>query len=201
MRPIARRSLAPAAQATLIFVFAFSLLTGCTSVTTDQPLSADPKPLDKEKFEGLWRLDNAAVAIRFAENGIGRVAAMKWKDDRFQLIQAEIIIAHGNNFNFLSFRAQHEGAWPDHYTFLQYKFTDDGDLILWPPNPDAFSVALETNALQGAITKEKHSTDIRVTSPTDVLLAFMDNPERLDLFNYREPVVLKKLAAAEQAEK
>ena len=90
--------------AILVAISVSLLVAGCTSVTTQYPLSADAKPLDKEKFEGTWLIDKNAFSIRFASNGVARIAGVEWKDDQFQLLQGEMIVTEGKENNFLSVR-------------------------------------------------------------------------------------------------
>lgn len=178
----------------IIAISVFLLVSGCSSVTTDRPLSADSKPLDKEKFEGTWLFGDDALTVRFASNGVGRLAGVEWKDDQFQLAQGEMIVTEGKKNNFLSVRFQEDGVWTNEYCFFQYSFTDQGDLLLWLPNPDVFEHAIKTNALSGVVRKEQFSTSVTVTNATGVLLDFINQPERLDLFKYKEPVVLRRIA-------
>lgn len=197
MMPMSIRSNAVSAACVISIA---ALLAGCSTVTTQNPLSAEHKPIDKDKFEGVWLLDKEAVSLRFTSNGTARIAGVEWKDDQFRLVQGEMIVTKGKKFNFLSVRFQEDGKWMDHYCFLQYDFTDQGDLLLWLPNDDVFEEAIKTNRLHGVVKKEMYSTDITITNALGILLEFIDNPENPSLFNYREPIVLRRIAGQEKAE-
>ena len=171
------------------------LFAGCSAVTTPYPLSTQSKPVDKERFEGTWQGGEGTVSVRFASNGVARLAGTEWNDDQFRLIQGEMIVAEGKKDNFISVRFEQNGAWTNRYFFLQYKFTDNGDLVLWGPNIDEFEAAIRSGMLQGVVTKKKNTTSISVTNAPGELLDFMNDPERRTLFNYREPMVLRKIAA------
>lgn len=176
------------------------LLSGCSSVTIPHPLSIHPKAVDKDKFEGTWLVDKSAVEVRFGSNGVARIARTEWKDDHFRLVQGEMIVTEGNKDNYISIRVEEDGVWTNRYFFLKYTFTDSEDLVLWLPNGDAFEAAIKTNALQGVITKKTYSTDISVTNAPASVVDFLNDPERGDLFEYREPMVLRRIAPPEKAE-
>ncbi len=177
-------------------VFAILLLfCGCSTVTMSQPLSEDPKPLDQERFEGTWIVNGGALTVRFAENGIAKFASVDWKDGEFQLVRGEMIVTHGLNRRFLSLRIEEDGQWMDSYLLLQYRFTDDGDLLVWEPSYEAFEEAINRGALQGAIRKQKYSENIAITSDPQVLLGFIDAREETGLFEYEEPNLFKRVGS------
>lgn len=178
-----------------------ALLAGCSAVTTPHPLSTQPKPVDKDRFEGTWQGGEGTVSVRFASNGVARLAGTEWNDEQFRLVQGEMIVAEGKKDNFISVRFEENGTWTNRYFFFQYKFTGNGDLVLWSPNIDEFEAAIKSNVLQGVVTTKmvmkKNTTSVSVTNSPGELLDFMNDPGRRNLFNYREPLVLRKIAAPE----
>lgn len=169
------------------------LFCGCSTVTMSRPLSEDPKPLDQRKFEGTWIVNGGALALRFAENGIAKFASVDWKDDEFHLVRGEMIVTHGLNRHFLSLRIEEDGQWMNSYLLLQYRFTEDGDLLVWEPVFEAFEEAINRGSLQGAISKQKYSKNIDITSDRKVILNFIDAREEKGLFKYQEPNVFKRV--------
>jgi hypothetical protein len=166
------------------------VVAGCSSVMTQYPLSAQPKPVDKDKFEGIWI--EGPIHVHFASNGVARIAAVEWGEDQFGLFQGEMIVTEGKKDNFISVRIEAESAWH----LRQYKFTVNDDLLVWEPNSDAFAVAIETNLLLGSVQKSSMGTpNVEVTDSPDEMLDFLNDPERRDLFNYRNPQVLRRIAA------
>lgn len=170
------------------------LSVGCSSVTTPYPLSDPPKPIDQDKFEGTWLIDDAVFHLKFARNGIAQVAGVEWENDQFQLIHFEMIVTKGETHNFLSVRIQEEGTWLDEYHLLSYTFSDHGDLVIWNPHVDGFKKLLEEKHLQGIVTDGKYSTDISITNAPVRLLEWLNDPEHLTLFNYTEPTILRKIS-------
>ena len=180
-----------------LFLIALLVASGCSSVTTLHPLSSNTEPIDQEKFEGVWLVDDGTIHVKFASNGVARIAGLEWKDGQFHVNQGEAIVTQGKQHNFLSVRyKESDGRWEGYY-FLSYKFTDQGDLILWPPVPEVFAKMVKRKELQGIVKKGKYTTSVSVTNAPGGLFDIINNPENLELFDYREPLVLKKIAAGD----
>lgn len=169
---------------------AVAVLCGCASVTTQQPLSLDPKPIDREKWEAAWLSDKNPFSVRFSSNGVARIAWFEWKDDQFVPAYGEMIIAEGEDDNYLSIRFAEDGAWSNEYLFAQYAFSEAGDLIVWAPVVDRFKEAIQSNRLEGTDSN-------MITSPPEKIIAFMDDPENGGLFDYKNPLILRRIVAFE----
>jgi len=141
--------------ATLLLLLAVFLICGCSTVTTKYPLTTDPNSYDREDFEGAWLIKDDIFFIRFADNGIARIAAVRWEDNRFHLGHGEMIVTKEDKSNYLSVRFREEQEWMNEYLILQYLFTDTGDLVLWIPNSDIFEKAIKDKKLKGAIKKKE----------------------------------------------
>jgi hypothetical protein len=177
----------------VIWVVLLSL--GCSSVTTVQPLPWKIEAGDQERFEGTWLVGDDSLQIRFADNGVARFAGLDWEDGQFQLEQGEMIICRGDHLGFLSVRTREDGEWMNHYYLVQFKFTDPGELVLWLPNVDAFADAIAQNRLEGTVDGDGSGTDVTITSGPDALLELIDVGDDRALFDYREPIILKKVVA------
>ena len=182
----------------LLPILVATLLCGCSTVTITQPLTKDPKPINQEEFEGVWILEDQSIHIKFGSDGIARIATLEWKDDRFELKRGEMIVTPGKAHNFLSVRFQEDGEWESRYHFLPYKFTDQGDLVLWPPKIGEFEKAVAKQQLKGSIKKGEHSTHVTITDAPDKVLEFINAPDKMNLFKYRDPLVLHKLPGKEE---
>ncbi len=182
----------------LFFIPLLLLLSGCSFVTTRQPLSSAPEPIDRDKFEGAWLSEEEVVFIRFAASGVARLAGLDWKDDQFQMVQGEMIITRGKKNNFLSVRFQEDGKWMDRYYLLQYKFTDQDELLLWFPNEDVFAKAVEEGKLEGEVKQDPHGDDIFITDAPEKILRFIENPGPLQFFKTGKPLILKKIKTAKE---
>jgi len=170
-----------------------ALLAGCSSVTVKQPLPRMADAAEQAAFEGEWVSEGQILYVRFDGKGIGHFAGVDWKDDRFRLDEGEITISKGAEKGFLSARIMENGKWLDGYYFAQYRFTDGGDLILWLPDVGAFADAVEKKKLDGIVEKGRQSRSVVVTSTPDKVLAFLNDPANSALFDYREPMIVKRL--------
>jgi len=179
----------------LLVVWVVLLSLSCSSVTTVQPLPWKVEPGDQERFEGTWLVGDDSLQIRFAGGDMARFAGLEWEDGQFQLEQGEMIICHGKHLTFLSVRTREDGTWMDRYYLVQYKFTDTGELVLWLPDVDAFADTIAQNRLEGTVDGDGSGTDVTITSGPDALLALIDVPDDRALFDYREPIILKKVVA------
>lgn len=166
---------------------------GCSSVTTIQPLPWKIETADQERFEGTWIFADGSLQIRFAATGVARFAGLDWEDDRFQLERGEMTICHGEELDFLSVRTEEDGTWMDRYYLVQYRFTDEGDLVLWLPNAEAFADAIAQGRLEGTVEGEDCCKDVTITGPPDALLALIDDADDSELFDYREPMILRRV--------
>ena len=178
----------------LLSIFAMLLTLGCSSVTTRHPLSNNPEAIDHEKFEGVWLVDDDEVLhVKFTGNGIARIAGFEWESDQFNITHVEMIVTEGDEHNFLSVRFQEEGKWMDDYYFLACKFTEKGDLVLWLPNVDAFEEAIGKKKLSGIINEDQYSTNITITDVPEKLFEYINGPDNLNLFDYKEPIIIYKI--------
>ncbi len=174
-------------------VFMLFFICACSTVSTPYPLNDQPTPMDQEKFEGTWIVEGGAVAVRFADDGVGHIAGVEWEGGKFRLMQGELIVTEGVPTNYLSIRFDDQGQWHEQYALVRYKFTDQGELVLWSPDIEAFESAIEAKELKGAIEKDRYNTEITLTEAPDSLVRFMNDPKRQNLFNYQEPIVLRRI--------
>jgi hypothetical protein len=182
----------------VVLAIGFALMSiGCSSVTTVHPLPWKTEPADQDRFEGTWLVGDDSFQIRFADSGVARFAGLDWEDDQFRLEQGEMIICRGEHLGFLSVRTQEDGEWMDHYYLVQFKFTDPGELLLWLPEADAFADAIARNRVEGAVDGDGAGTDITITSPPEALLDLIDDPDDLELFDYKSPLILRRVTVWE----
>jgi hypothetical protein len=166
---------------------------GCSSVTLVQPLPQSPDAAERGRFEGEWIAEDQVLYVRFGSGGIGQFAGVDWKEDRFQLERGEFILSRGRTHHFLTLRVQEKGAWEDRYYFVQYHFTAQGDLVLWLPDVGAFREAVAQGKLAGVGETGRESGSVTIASPPETVLAFLNDPANGPLFDYRDPMIVKRL--------
>lgn len=174
-------------------VFLISLLAGCSSVVTVQPLPQTRDQREHALLEGEWLSEDSVVSLRFASDGVGRIAALDWRDDRFQIEEARLMICKGVAGSYFTVRVREHGAWEDNYYFARYRLTSRGDLLVWVPTVDVFRAAVAAGRLEGTVAKGKWGTSVTVTSAPEKLLAFLEGRHNGNLFEWEEPIILRRL--------
>lgn len=130
--------------------------------------------------------------LQFTKDGIGHLASLSWKNDRFSVDVEKVFFAAGNRRNFVSLKSENN----EYYYFAQYRHDDD-TIIIWEPNIKAFERAVKAGYLQGNV-----SEDVHLTSKPENILKFSDDDSKLDLFVYERPaLVFKKLSRQEKPKK
>lgn len=181
----------------MILPFGILLVAGCSSVTTDQPLPRMSGTFEQGLFEGVWMANDQILMVQFSSDGIARVAGLEWKDDEFQLERAELILSGGDDLKVASVRAQEDGEWLDQYFFVQYEFTQQGDLVLRLPNVDFFDEAVSDGRLEGFVDRGEYGRDIRVGASPEVFLEFLKGQDPSVIFGVGDPVVLKRVCGGD----
>jgi hypothetical protein len=165
---------------------------GCSSVTIKEPLPMISDAAENARFQGEWVSGDQTFYMGFGSNGIGQFVGVDWENDQFQLEKGELIVSKGPN-SFLSVRVMEKGKWQEGYFFVQYHFTREGDLLLWRPEANTFADAVEKGKLKGTIEKGKSYVSVAITSPPEKILAFVNDPLNGALFDFKEPMVFKRL--------
>ena len=170
-----------------------SAVTGCASVTLLQPLPATADATERARLEGEWIAEDQIIHVRFGSNGMGQIAGVDWKDGQFRLETGEITACRGARQRFLSVRVKTDQEWEPHYYFAQYDFTPEGDLLLRLPDPVLFDAAVQTGRLEGTVEKTDYFHTVEISSAPEVLVAFLNDPESGELFDFKDPMILKRL--------
>ena len=169
------------------------LLSGCSSVVTLQPL---PQTIDQQEYdllEGDWIAEDSVVSLRFARDGIGRIATLDWRDDQFRIDEAELRICKVPGKSYFTIRVREKGKWEDWYYVVRYCVTSRGDLVIWLPIVDAFSAAVVEGKLEGTVEKGKWSTQVTLAGAPSDILAFLNDLRNENLFELEDPIVLRRL--------
>jgi len=172
-------------------LLSISLLSfGCSSVTTLSPLPADMETPELETFVGTWQFEDEVVQVALREEGVACVAGLAWDDSAFVMKQGELTVTQGEHRSFLCFAAYDSDMPSDQFLFFQYRFLSPDLLIVWRPRIDAFQSAVDGGFLTAADGSTARQLVLDVESET--LLAFIDDPTRTDLFEYEDPLLLRR---------
>lgn len=183
--------------AVLFFLLpAVASLVACSSVTTQEPLPMREGAEHQERLSGVWTAEGEVLVIRFTGGGVGRVAALEWKDEDFHLERAEVTLSGGEALNLMSVRVQEEGDWADEYFFVSYDFGEKGELVVRMPKTDFFDEAIAAGRLRGEVDASEFGKDIRVTASPEDFLAFLLAQDPAAAFDDGEPLVLGRVDLA-----
>jgi hypothetical protein len=69
------------------------------------------------------------------------------------------------------------------YHMLRYAIADDGTLSMFQVDTEALAEAVERGKLQGTVERGQLTTDVRVTSPSEGLVAYLKTIDPATLFN------------------
>ncbi|MCU0612397.1 MAG: hypothetical protein MUE60_11485 [Candidatus Eisenbacteria bacterium] len=173
-----------------VVLFGFLLFAGCSSVTTLSPLPADVDTPELETFAGTWQFENEVVHVALREEGVACVASLAWDDSAFVTKQGELTVTHGEHRSFFCLAAFDAEIPSDEFLFFQYRFLSPDELIVWQPRIESFQNAVDNGQLGAADGSTNGHLVLDVESAA--LLAFIDDPARSDLFEYEDPMVLRR---------
>lgn len=167
------------------------LTVGCSSVTTLSPLPADLKTPELDRFRGAWQCENDVIHVAVRGEGVACIAGISWEDSAFAMKQGELTVTRGEHRSFFCLAMYDSEIPPDQFLFLQYHFLSPDELIVWQPRIEAFRAAVDN----GELTAADQSTDSELVLDvgSSVLLAFLDDPSRTDLFDYEQPLIFRRV--------
>ncbi len=184
-----RRSRA-ARLAGCLFVAVSIVSSGCDVVVTRAPLPrADARDFEN-RLAGSWANDDGVIEIRFVEPGFAKLGSLEWEHDAFVLGLGELTLGEIDDRRFVSVRFQEDGAWPDEYYLAEVEIAeaDDDVLLIWTALGERFRALIENGLLEGETVD-----GVVVTSKPEDLLAALADERAAGSFDYREPMVLRKL--------
>ena len=181
------------------FCFALALalaLAACTSVRMEKRFAPGGWTPEKARLDGVWQVDRAYVYLKVASNGVAMLDMPEWKEGNFHVDHGELTAAAAGEANYLCFRMDSDGTNNGGYGFAEYKLSGDDELICWPPNFAAFETALASNRLAGTKEGTNSVKKILLATPPEKLLGFFQDRAGAGLFDYKSPLVFRKVAPA-----
>ncbi len=179
----------------MVLVAAFLLvLAACSPVLVREPLPANAGADELARFDGAWLSGRDVTHVRFEQGQPLAIGGVEWRDGRFQVDPGEVVVTDGEEHGFLSVRVREGDGWMEGWYLVEYRFTDDGDLLVWLPQAAAFADAVEAGDLAGVVERSDTSTTVTLTGPPEATLAFLQGAAGATLFDYRDPMVMRRLA-------
>lgn len=177
-----------------LFMSVFALwAVGCSMVSVREPLPMTDRPDARAMLEGTWQLEDGMGELRFQADGIGQFAALEWEDNDFKIVRGEIHLSNAADLGLMSVRTQEDGEWEDRYLVVAYKVVQNGDLVVWTCQAETFADAVESGALAGEVSRGRYGTDVELSSEPTAVLDFISGSNAVQLFNWRDPMVIRRL--------
>ena len=173
------------------------LLTGCKTVVSMNPVGIPDTEIKKEQYEGIWQIDEGAIQCKFAKDGKTLVVGgVEWNDDaqEYKLQQIKVDLRKIGDRRFLNLLSQDDDTETTgpRYFFAEYNFKDGNEeyILLWYPDFGKFKEAIEENKIVGSATDDT----VTITEKPESLMTFLQQYQDKDLFNYREPIIIRRIA-------
>ncbi len=171
------------------------LLAGCTSVTSRQPVGAQPVTLDPKVWNGTWTDDDEAVLflwVKDATNGVLEVAGPNITETGITLEKFDVHIRKTGDWWWASFKEEKAPA----FTFV--RVSEPGTYLLaWSPDPAAFVARIKAGLLKGELLKDtegKESGSVVLDElPPEHLRALESGEWRNGLIMDQPAMILRRL--------
>lgn len=170
-------------------------LSACSSVRLTQPFPRAGGPPEKAKLEGVWQLDRTVVFLKFRDDGTGDLNIPAWKDGTFHVDHGELIAVPGKTQNYLCLRMDSDGQETPGYAFAAFK-VDDDTLVAWAPDAGEVDAAIVNKRLEGTSERKDNSRRIVISTAPDKVLDLLEGEGGAKLLDYKNPLVLRKIAPA-----
>jgi len=174
-------------------------LAACSGVFSTQPVGREPVTLVAEEWEGTWTDSENFLEIRIVDADSGRLEAawIERRDGDFELERVEVLVRReggaifGNSLQEPESGEGRESEEPRRYAFFRLT-RDDGKILIWWPNVDAFKALVEAGTLPGEVTE---GNDVELGPLEPEHLALLAGGASSGLWQWQEPGVLFRSGA------
>ena len=170
------------------------LLTGCAVVVTDKALGEKPYALDPSEVDGVWYMEGEEEPqpffVRVMEDGRLLLAGVEETETGFKLVELEVHVRSTGDELSLSGKSDDESDDTEGYLFAWVVEKSAEKWVLRLPELAISESAIETEKLEGEITKSKFSTVVAVQS--EALGNFIRTTP--DLWFGEERITIRKFA-------
>ena len=157
---------------------------GCMKVASVTPVGEHPKEIFHADWDGTWINKEQPVKIRVADQqkGVLQVAWVEEKGGRLVMESYQIEVWEAGEWTFGNFKTQES---PAPYLWGLVKI-DQGQIIIWPPDPAHFKNLVQTGVLPGNVEKDG---DVVLKKLTSAQIKAMMSEARGVCFNWNTPIV------------
>ncbi len=196
----------PSTRAAIGLTLFLACAPACSVVQTTF-LVGDPITEDlSEAIDGVWAASEKEVYhVKFAGGGRVDIAKVKWSDDGFEVEQANAWMTSLNDVNYLLLQdpdgpdADDEDVGgdespPNVYMLTRYVFAQDDSIVLYAPQHEVFSQAVEDGQLEGEIESAEYSKNVTIRGDRAALEAFLTAEDFAKQFHVDKPIVLRRIS-------
>ena len=160
----------------------------CSVVTTQSPIGS-PGETSLSELEGVWVAEDLVVTTKTVAPGRLAVAFLGWDSDSFEFWQGQAYITEVDGHLFLA--TQLPDTAEDRF-FVGEIFIQADALALYPANPSAFRILVESGQLAGTIG----DGDIHLTATSEELAELVRKTGTSELFDPQNPVLARRVSGA-----
>lgn len=169
---------------------------GCSAVLSDSPMGGEMQRADPSAWDGVWAsLDSSEeetlnVHVLDADAGVLQV---EYVDDD-KPVQRRVLLRRWGRWTFFNFACVQDDVDEcedahDRFLWATYDLRRDV-LLMWAPAPARFGELVDLGLLPG----EEHDSYIELAPFEDRHYELITSAEHADLWDWRNPVLLKRIA-------
>ena len=169
-------------------VLAAALICGCASVSSVEPVGERLKELSQNEWGGTWIHKNHAITIKVSDKqrGLLQVAWVENKGGGLKLESYEAEIRESGEWMVGNIKEKPDS---DRYYWALVK-KDEGQIIVWTPDPAQFTKLVQTDVLRGKLEK---GGDVTLEKFTPDHLKVVLSGEKGLCFDWKNPLVFFRL--------
>ncbi len=166
-------------------LLAVAVIFGCAAVSSVGPVGERPKELIRDEWDGTWVLKNQSITVKVLEpqKGTLQVAWVEEKEGRLKLESYQVEIRESGDL-MLGNVKEEEGALRYYWALMR---KDDGQIIVWYPDPSEFGKLVEAGTLRGKVEK---AGSVIVDKLTREDLKLLVSGDKRVCFDWKQPMVL-----------
>ena len=169
-------------------VMVVAVVCGCATVASVEPVGELPKEIFHADWDGAWIHKEQPVKIRVTDQqkGMLQVAWVEEKGGHFVLESYQIEMREAGEWTFGNFKTKES---PDPYLWALIR-NDQGQIIIWTPDPAHFRKLVQTGVLPGKVEK---GGDVVLEKLTSEHLKIMMSGARGVCFDWKNPTVFLRV--------
>ena len=171
----------------LVFLAA-ALICGCAVVSSVEPVGERLKELSQNEWGGTWIHKNHAITIKVSDKqrGLLQMAWVEEKEGGLKLESYEVEIRESGEWMFGNVK---EKQGPDGYYWGLFK-KDEGQIIVWTPDPSQFTKLVQTGVLRG---KPEKGGSVVLEKFTPEHLKIVLSGDKGACFDWKNPIVFFRM--------